>query len=72
MFFQNVCEFVIHCNKIHIFLCLFFLLTITDRNEAIIIELKQFFVLNGIFIPFPGVPIIRFLAIKNNAAIFRR
>ena len=44
MFFQDLCEFVIHCNKRHIFLCsvcLFFLLTITGRNEAIIVELKK-------------------------------
>ena len=40
-FFQDLCEFVIHCNKRHIFFFfLFFLLTITGRNEAIIVELK--------------------------------
>ena len=50
-FFQDLCEFVIHCNKRHIFLCLFvFLLTITGRNEAIIVELKELFVLNGTFV----------------------
>ena len=51
-FFQDLCEFVIHCNKIHIFLCvcLFFLLTITGTNEAIIVEFKKLFVLNGTFI----------------------
>ena len=31
---------MIHCNERHIFLCLFFLLTITGRNEVIIVELK--------------------------------
>ena len=51
VFFQDLCEFVIHCNKRHIFfVCLFFLLTITGRNEAIIVELKELFVLNGTFI----------------------
>ena len=45
MFFKfsgfSLCEIVIHCNKRHIFLCfLLFLLTTTDRNEAIIVELK--------------------------------
>ena len=35
-FFQELCEFVKHCNKRNIFLCLFSLLTITGRNEAII------------------------------------
>ena len=39
VFFQDLCEFVIHCNKRHV--CLFFLLTITGRNEAIIVELKK-------------------------------
>ena len=43
VFFQYLCEYVIHWNKRHIFLCLFvFLLTITGRNEAIIVELKVF------------------------------
>ena len=35
-FFQDLCEFVRHCSKRHIFLCLLFiLLTITGRNEAL-------------------------------------
>ena len=34
--------------------CLFFLLTITGRNENIIVELKELFVLNGTFITFSG------------------
>ena len=50
MFFQNLCEFVIHYNKRHIFLCLFFLLTITGRNKATIVELKESFILNGTLI----------------------
>ena len=50
VFFQDLCEFVIHCNKRHIFFFFFFLLTITGRNEAIIVELKELFVLNGAFI----------------------
>ena len=55
VFFQDLCEFVIHCNKRHIFLCLFvFLLTITGRYEAIIVELKELFVLNGTFITCSG------------------
>ena len=40
-FFQDLCEFVRHCNKIKgifFFVCLFFLLTITGRNEASILE----------------------------------
>ena len=40
VFLQALCEFLIHCNKRHIFLCLFFVFTITGRNEAIIVELK--------------------------------
>ena len=54
MFFFRIykCEFVRHYNKIHIFL--FFLVTITGRNEAIIVELKTQFVLNGTFITFSG------------------
>ena len=55
---QDLCEIVIHCNKHekgHIFLCLFFfLLTITGRNEAIIVELKELFVLNDTFITCSG------------------
>ena len=67
--FQDLCEFVIHCNKRHIFLCLFvFLLTITDRDEAIIVEIIELVVLNGII---PGVLIIRFLAITKNDASSR-
>ena len=34
--------------------CLFFLLTITCRNEAIMVELEALFVLNGTFITFSG------------------
>ena len=45
--------------------CLFLLLTITGRNEAIIVELKALFLLNGTLSPFLGVPIIRFLAITK-------
>ena len=33
---------------------MFFLLTITGRNEAIIVELKELFVLNGTFITCSG------------------
>ena len=55
VFFQDLCDFVIHCNKRHIYLCfLFFLLTITGRNEAIIVELNELFVLNGTFITCSG------------------
>ena len=39
---------------IFFFVCLFFLLTITGRNEAIIVELKELFVLNGTFITRAG------------------
>ena len=39
---------------IFFFVCLFFLLTITDRNEAIIVELKELFVLNDTFITRSG------------------
>ena len=54
-FSQDLCEFVIHCNKRHIFLCLFvFLLTITGRKEATIVESKQLFVLNETFITCSG------------------
>ena len=53
LFFQGLCEFVVHCNKTHIFLCLFFLLTIIGRNEAIIVELKALFVF-GTFITCSG------------------
>ena len=46
MFFQDLFEFVIHCNKlkdIFFSVCLFIFLTIdvTGRNEAIIVELKE-------------------------------
>ena len=61
--------------------CLFFLLTITcitSGNETITVEIKPLpvFVLNGTFITFCGgggddCPIIRFLAITNNAASSR-
>ena len=54
VFFQDLCELVIHCNKRLIFVCLFFLLTITSRNEAIIVEFKKLFVLNGTFITCSG------------------
>ena len=38
-----------------IFFCLFvLLLTITGRNETIIVELKELFVLSDIFISFSG------------------
>ena len=33
------------------FVCLFFLLTITGRNEAIIVKLKELFVLNSFLSP---------------------
>ena len=39
---------------IFFFVWLFFLLTITGRNEAIIVELKELFVLNGTFITCSG------------------
>ena len=54
--FQDLCEFVIHCNKRHFFFFFFFffLLTITGRNEAIILELKELFDLNGTFITCSG------------------
>ena len=46
---------MIHCNKRHIFLCLFvFLVTNTGRNEAIIVELKELFVMNGTIITCSG------------------
>ena len=52
--------------------CLFFLLTMTGRNEAIVVELKALIVLNDTFLsPFPGVHIIRFLAITKNGASSR-
>ena len=42
MFFQDLCKFVRHCNKIFFFVYLLFLLTIiTSRNEAIIVELTE-------------------------------
>ena len=41
-------RYIIH--KSHLFL----LLTFTDRNEAIIVELKEVFVLDGTFITFSG------------------
>ena len=47
---------MIHCNKEIFFVCLFCLLTITGRNEDIIVELKELFVLNGTFITCSGVP----------------
>ena len=56
-FFQDRCQFVIHCNKIDIFLSLFVLFAhyyTTDRNEAIIVEFKTLFVLNNTFITFNG------------------
>ena len=46
-----------HCNKRHrlfFSVCLFFLLTITGGNEAIIVELKALGPLNGTFITSPG------------------
>ena len=36
------------------FVCLLILLTINGRNEAIIVQLKEFFVLNGTFITCSG------------------
>ena len=58
---------------IFFFVCLFFLLTITGRIEAIIVKLKELFVLNGTFITCDlfEVPIIRFLAITKNDASSR-
>ena len=51
-----------HCNKIFSCVCLFLLLTITGRNEAIFVELKALFVLNGTFLsPFPGFPSLNLL-----------
>ena len=54
VFLHDSCEFV--SNKNHIFVCLFFLITliITGRNEAIIVKLKELFVLNGTFITCSG------------------
>ena len=54
-----------------IFICLYFLLTITGRNGAIIVEFKKLFVLNGTFITFSGGSIIIFLAITKNGASSR-
>ena len=68
VFFQDLSDFARHWKR-HIFsVCFFFLLTITGGNEAIIGELKALFVLYCTFITFPGVPIIRFLAITKNGA----
>ena len=56
-FFQHLCEFVKHCNKIHIFLCLVFfsLFDITGRNEAIIhCRINTLFFSSGIFLFFSG------------------
>ena len=36
------------------FVCLFFFLTITGRNEALIVEFKKLFVFNGTFITCSG------------------
>ena len=44
---------------------------ITGRNEAIIVELKELFVLNGTFTFSGGSPIIRFLTITKNGASSR-
>ena len=53
VFFQDLCEFVRHGNKIHIFLCLFVIfLTITGRNEAIVVELQKNVVFKANFITF--------------------
>ena len=38
------------------------------KAEAIIVELKVLFVLNGTLSPFVGVPIVRFLVITKNDA----
>ena len=63
--------------KIYVNLCdtaikdIFFSVCITCRNEAIIVELKAFFVLNGTLSPFLGVPIIGFLTITKNDASSR-
>ena len=49
---------MIHCNKRRIFLCLFVLFAnyywYGGRNEAIIVELKELFVLNETFITCSG------------------
>ena len=55
---MDLCEFVGHCNKRHIFLCLFVPFAhyyqITGRNEAIIVELKTLFALNMLNGTFSG------------------
>ena len=48
-FFQDLCEFVIQC-----LFGFFILLTITGRNEDIIVELKDLFVFNDSFITCSG------------------
>ena len=53
------------------FVCLFFLLTITGRDEAIIVELKSYLFWIALLSPVLGVPIIRFLAIMKNDASSR-
>ena len=54
-FFGIYVNFVRNCNKRHFFsVCLYFLLTVTGRNEAIIVELKELFVLNTTFITYSG------------------
>ena len=47
---------------------LFFLFTTTGRNKAIIVELKELFVLKTTFNTFSGNSTIRFLAITKNGA----
>ena len=44
--------------------CLFFLLTVTGINEAIIVDLKELFVLNGIH-PFRGFPSLDFSQLRK-------
>ena len=67
MFFSDLFEFVRHCNKRHIFLGLFVLFcsSITCRNEAIIVELKAFFVLNGTLSTFLGFPSLDFSQLQK-------
>ena len=63
---------MIHCNK-NIFLffaCLYFLLIITGRNKAIIVEFKKLFVLNGTFITSPVLGVFSQLLKKMPALAF--
>ena len=54
LIYVSLWDTAIYIKYIFFFLCLFFLLTITGRNEAIIVELKTLIVLNATFITFLG------------------